>query len=81
VDDHAVDADLRNDRSFLDELVAADRDPIELRLHPTHISDRQVHTPTGSRSWWVETLPARSSTVDGVTDYEWSDGALVCRLD
>jgi poly-gamma-glutamate synthesis protein (capsule biosynthesis protein) len=53
VDDYAVDARLRNDRSFLFEtVVSTDGDVTELRLRPTEIDDFSVHSADGDVAAW-----------------------------
>ncbi len=52
VDDYAVDASRRNDRSFLFRLRVADGDLRELRLLPTEIADCTVNEASGDAADW-----------------------------
>lgn len=76
VDDYVVDESLRNDRSFLYELVVEDGRPQELRLHPTRIRDRQVTEPAGDESWWLETLRHRSEPFYRPDGFTWDGDSI-----
>ena len=53
VDDYAVDPALRNDRSFLFEMVVTTAGDVEsVRLHPTEISNYAVHHAPDSVAEW-----------------------------
>ncbi|MFB6070822.1 MAG: CapA family protein [Halanaeroarchaeum sp.] len=61
VDDYAVDDRLRNDRGFLFELRLDDGESIDLRLHPTEISDCAVDRASpAAASWCRRTMRERS---------------------
>lgn len=76
VDDYVVDESLRNDRSFLYELVVEDTHPVELRLHPILIRERHVAKPDGDQSWWLETLRHRSEPFGTDDAFTW-DGETI----
>ncbi|MFB6154409.1 MAG: CapA family protein [Haloferacaceae archaeon] len=81
VDDYAVDAELRNDRSFLFEVVVdAESTAIDrVRLVPTEIADCRVHRAAPSTAEWSrETVRERSAAYD--TDFERDGDALVVRV-
>jgi poly-gamma-glutamate synthesis protein (capsule biosynthesis protein) len=81
VDDYAVDARLRNDRSFLFELeVSPAGRPTELRLSPTEIADCAVHEASpDAAAWSRERMRERSAPFD--TAFERDGDALVLALD
>lgn len=66
VDDYAVDDDLRNDRSFLFELMVTESGVIDaLRLRPTEISNYAVHRASGHAAEWSRTrMRTRSKKYD-----------------
>jgi len=82
VDDYAVDADLRNDRSFLFVLEVADDGSIErLRLEPTEVYDFSVHDVDQSDAWWWhETMRRRTDRYDLGTEYATDGAALVVEV-
>lgn len=77
VDDYAVDAALRNDRSFLFELtVSADGTPQELRLVPVEIRNCAVHLADGAVAQWCrEAMRQRTREFD--TEFERDGESLV----
>lgn len=80
VDDYAVDSELRNDRSFLFELVAtSDGRPRELRLLPTEISDCRVWLADGEVAAWSRERMRELSAPFGTT-IERDGNALVVPL-
>jgi poly-gamma-glutamate synthesis protein (capsule biosynthesis protein) len=80
VDDYAVDATLRNDRSFLFVVTVEDGVPRELRLVPVRISDCAVHEATGGDARWCRrTMRARSERYG--TTFRRVGDALVVPLD
>lgn len=75
VDDYAVDAVLRNDRSFLVELVVDDG-PVEVRLHPTQIRRSAVsHVDPAEADWWHERMRRLSEPFGTV--FETDEDTLV----
>jgi len=80
VDDYAVDAELRNDRSFLFEVVVdTDGTVEELRLHPTEIHDYAVHEAGERAATWSRERMVELSEPFG-TDFERDGAALVCEV-
>ena len=80
VDDYRVDAELRNDRSFLFVLAVAADEPRELRLVPVRIEDCAVHEATDEAARWCRrTMRERSEPYD--TTFRRDDSALVVPLD
>lgn len=81
VDDYAVDARLRNDRSFLFELtVTADGRSSELRLLPTEIDDYAVHEATPETAEWSRAR-MRTLSREFATVFERDGEELVLTLD
>ncbi|RLM53905.1 CapA family protein [Halobellus sp. Atlit-31R] len=81
VDDYAVDARLRNDRSFLFELsVSADGDLSELRLRPTEIYDYAVHAAGSEAAAWSRARMRDLSAPFG-TEFDRAGADLVVDLD
>jgi poly-gamma-glutamate synthesis protein (capsule biosynthesis protein) len=81
VDDYAVDDSLRNDRSFLFEVVVdADAAAIDrIRLVPTEIDGCSVHHASPSAAEWCRaTMRERSSAFD--TEFERDGEALLVRV-
>ena len=80
VDDYAVDPELRNDRSFLFELVV-DRDGTlrELRLVPTEILDFAVHPASSATGRWSRERMRTLSKPFG-TSFERDGEALLLPL-
>lgn len=81
VDDYAVDPQLRNDRSFLFELVVdASGRPQTLRLHPTEISDCTVDPARPEAAEWSrERMRSLSAAFD--TSFDRDGEALVLSLE
>ncbi|MDL5360830.1 CapA family protein [Halalkalicoccus sp. NIPERK01] len=81
VDDYAVDARLRNDRSFLFELtVTVDGRVSELRLLPTEIDDYAVHEATLEAAEWSRAR-MRELSSEFATAFERDGEELVLTLD
>jgi poly-gamma-glutamate synthesis protein (capsule biosynthesis protein) len=81
VDDYAVDAELRNDRSFLFELaVDGAGEPTELRLVPTEIADVAVHRAGSGRADWSRER-MRALSAEFGTAFEREGATLVLELD
>ncbi len=79
LDDYAVDSKLRNDRSFLFELVLEDGDLAELRLHPIEIYDLAVHEAEHyAANWSMQQMDSLSSAFG--TRFEREDEELVLSL-
>ncbi|MCU4751388.1 CapA family protein [Halobacteria archaeon AArc-curdl1] len=77
VDDYAVDERLRNDRSFLFEVVVSPTgDLSELRLQPTEIHDRSVHEADDEAAKWSRGRMRDLSTPFG-TSFERDGEQLV----
>jgi poly-gamma-glutamate synthesis protein (capsule biosynthesis protein) len=80
VDDYRVDAELRNDRSFLFSVVVADGAPTELRLYPVEIDGCAVHAATGGVAAWCRRRMRDRSARYG-TAFDREGEALVVPLD
>jgi poly-gamma-glutamate synthesis protein (capsule biosynthesis protein) len=80
VDDYAVDATLRNDRSFLFVVIADAGVPRELRLVPVRISDCAVHEATGRDARWCRRTMCERSERYGTT-FRRAGEALVLALE
>ncbi|WP_240318891.1 CapA family protein [Halorussus rarus] len=79
VDDYAVDDELRNDRSFLFEVVVEDAGVTELRLLPTEIRDFAVHEAGAAAAAWSRSRMRELSAEFG-TAFEEDDGELLLEL-
>lgn len=80
VDDYSVDDTLRNDRSFLFEIVVTETGTVgELRLVPTKIYDAAVHHAAETAANWSRNRMQLLSAEFGTT-FENEDGMLVLRL-
>ncbi|WP_158058601.1 CapA family protein [Halorussus halophilus] len=82
VDDYAVDPALRNDRSFLFEVVVEEKgkwEVTELRLTPTEIDDCAVHLASDGGAEWTRQRMRKLSKPFGTT-FERDGEALVLAL-
>ncbi len=80
VDDYVVKPELRNDRSWLFELVLEGGDFAALDLVPVHIDDSAVHPADSEEAAWLrETVRERAEPFD--TDFERNGEGLRIPLD
>ena len=79
IDDYAVDAELRNDRSFLFEVCIEDATPSKLRLLPTEIDEFAVHEAgPDTAAWSRQRMRERSAAFE--TTFHRTDEGLVVPL-